>query len=48
MIARSLSETVVFSKPFLLRGVDRTLPAIDVENDVLRHGAPPCVLTDLR
>jgi hypothetical protein len=29
-------------------GVDRALPAIDVENDVLRHGAPPCVLTDLR
>jgi hypothetical protein len=29
MIARSLSETVVFSKPFLLRGVDRMLPAGD-------------------
>ncbi len=29
MIARSLSKTVVFSKPFLLRGVDRTLPAGD-------------------
>jgi hypothetical protein len=29
MIARSLSETVVFSKPFLLRGVDRILPAGD-------------------
>jgi hypothetical protein len=27
MIARSLSETVVFSKAFLLRGVDRVLPA---------------------
>jgi hypothetical protein len=29
MIARSLSKTVVFSKPFLLRGVDRMLPAGD-------------------
>ena len=29
MIARSLSETIVFSKPFLLRGVDRMLPAGD-------------------
>ncbi len=29
MIARSLNETVVFSKPFLLKGVDRTLPAGD-------------------
>ncbi len=29
MIARSLSETVVFSKPFLLKGVDRMLPAGD-------------------
>jgi hypothetical protein len=29
MIARSLSETVVFSKPFLLNGVDRLLPAGD-------------------
>jgi hypothetical protein len=27
MIARSLSKTIVFSKPFLLKGVDRTLPA---------------------
>ena len=27
MIARSLSEIVVFKKPFLLRGVDRMLPA---------------------
>ena len=27
MIARSLSKTVVFSRPFLLKGVDRTLPA---------------------
>ena len=27
MIARSLSKTVVFTKPFLLKGVDRTLPA---------------------
>lgn len=26
MIARSRSETAVFSKPFLLRGVDRMLP----------------------
>jgi hypothetical protein len=29
MIARSLSKTVAFSKPFLLKGVDRTLPAGD-------------------
>jgi hypothetical protein len=27
MIARSLSKTVVFSKPFLLKGIDRMLPA---------------------
>jgi hypothetical protein len=27
MIARSLDKTVVFSKPFLLKGIDRTLPA---------------------
>jgi hypothetical protein len=27
MIARTLSKTVVFSKPFLLKGVDRFLPA---------------------
>jgi hypothetical protein len=26
MIARSLSKTVVFCRPFLLKGVDRTLP----------------------
>ena len=29
MIARTLSKTVVFSRPFLLKGVDRTLPAGD-------------------
>ena len=29
MNARSHSETVVFSKPFLLKGVDRLLPAGD-------------------
>jgi hypothetical protein len=29
MIARSLNETVIFSKPFLLKGVDRRLPAGD-------------------
>jgi hypothetical protein len=29
MIARALNETVVFSKPFLLKGVDRMLPAGD-------------------
>jgi hypothetical protein len=29
MTARSLSETVVFNKPFLLKGVDRILPAGD-------------------
>jgi hypothetical protein len=29
MIARTLSKTVVFSKPFLLKGVDRLLPAGD-------------------
>jgi hypothetical protein len=27
MIARSLSKDVVFDKPFLLKGVERTLPA---------------------
>ena len=27
MIARSLDKTVVFSKPFLLKGIDRILPA---------------------
>jgi hypothetical protein len=27
MIARSLSKTVMFNRPFLLKGVDRTLPA---------------------
>jgi hypothetical protein len=26
MIARSLSKTVVFCRPFLLKGIDRTLP----------------------
>jgi hypothetical protein len=29
MIARALNKTVVFSKPFLLKGVDRLLPAGD-------------------
>jgi hypothetical protein len=29
MIARTLSKTVVFSKPFLLNGVDRVMPAGD-------------------
>jgi hypothetical protein len=29
MIARTLSKTVVFSRPFLLKGVDRMLPAGD-------------------
>ena len=29
MIARTLSKTVVFSKPFLLNGIDRVLPAGD-------------------
>jgi hypothetical protein len=29
MIARTLSKTVVFSRPFLLKGVDRTLPPGD-------------------
>ena len=29
MIARSLNETVVFGKPFLLKGIDRMLPAGD-------------------
>ena len=29
MIARSLNAAVVFSKPFLLKGVDRMLPAGD-------------------
>jgi len=27
MIARSLDKTVVFNRPFLLKGVDRMLPA---------------------
>jgi hypothetical protein len=27
MIARSLSKTIVFNKPFLLKGVGRSLPA---------------------
>jgi hypothetical protein len=27
MIARSLSKTVVFDRPFLLKGIDRMLPA---------------------
>ena len=27
MIARSLSKNVVFNRPFLLKGVDRMLPA---------------------
>jgi hypothetical protein len=31
MIARSLSKTVVFSKPFLLKGIDRVLPAGDYQ-----------------
>jgi hypothetical protein len=29
MIARTLNKTVVFTKPFLLKGVDRILPAGD-------------------
>ena len=29
MIARSLSKTVTFNKPFVLKGVDRLLPAGD-------------------
>jgi hypothetical protein len=29
MIARTLSKTVVFTRPFLLKGVDRQLPAGD-------------------
>jgi hypothetical protein len=29
MIGRSLSKTVVFTKPFLLKGIDRILPAGD-------------------
>ena len=28
-------------------GVDRVLLAIDIEDDVLRHGAPPRALIDL-
>jgi hypothetical protein len=27
MIARSLNKTAVFNRPFLLKGIDRTLPA---------------------
>jgi hypothetical protein len=29
MIARTLTKTVVFTRPFLLKGVDRILPAGD-------------------
>jgi hypothetical protein len=29
MVARTLSKTVVFARPFLLKGVDRILPAGD-------------------
>jgi hypothetical protein len=29
MVARTLSKTVVFTRPFLLKGVDRMLPAGD-------------------
>ena len=29
MIARSFSKTVVFKRPFLLKGIDRMLPAGD-------------------
>jgi len=29
MITRSLSKTVVFTKPFQLKGIDRALPAGD-------------------
>ena len=31
MIARSLSKTVVFKRPFLLKGIDRMLPAGDYQ-----------------
>jgi hypothetical protein len=27
MITRSISKDVVFNRPFLLKGIDRTLPA---------------------
>ena len=29
MIARTLSKTVVFTRPFLLKGIERILPAGD-------------------
>ena len=31
MIARSFSKTVVFKRPFLLKGIDRMLPAGDYQ-----------------
>jgi hypothetical protein len=43
MNARSLSEAVVFSKPFLLKGGDRILPAGDyrvVTDEELIEGIP--------
>ena len=56
MIARSLSETVVFSKPFLLKGVDRILPGGDyavvndeelIEEEVTASGLPARFNDDL-
>lgn len=43
MIARSLNETVVFGKSFLLKGIDRMLPAGDyrvVTDEELIDGIP--------
>ena len=39
MIARSLSKTAVFSRPFLLKGIDRMLPAGDYRVDGLSFPA---------
>jgi hypothetical protein len=55
MIARTLSKTVVFSKPFLLKGVDRILPAGDyrvvtdeeLDRRIVISGLPPCCDHDL-
>jgi hypothetical protein len=45
MIARTLSKTVVFSRPFLLKGIDRMLPAGDyrvvTDEELIFAGAIP-------
>jgi len=41
MITRSLSKTVVFSKPFELKGIDRVLPAggyrVVTDEELIEH-----------